>query len=74
MNPHGQMEAHNEAKRLRHRAAASSPELAGIGRGGRQRFKIAREGIRVRSRPSEGASEGAASWAELVQSSPLGLT
>jgi hypothetical protein len=32
------------------------------------------EGIRVRARPSEGESEGAASWAELVRSSPLGLT
>jgi hypothetical protein len=32
----------------------SSLELAGIGRGGHRRFEIAREGIRVRSRPSEG--------------------
>jgi hypothetical protein len=29
MNPHGQMEAHDEAERLRHRAAA---ELAGARR------------------------------------------
>jgi hypothetical protein len=42
-NPHGQMEALDEAERLLHMAAADSPELAGIGRGSRRRFEIARE-------------------------------
>jgi hypothetical protein len=45
-NPHGQVEAHDEAERLGHGAAA---KLAGIGRGSRRRFEIAREGLRVRS-------------------------
>jgi hypothetical protein len=39
MNPHGQMEALDEAERLPHMAAA---ELAGIGPGSRRRFRIAR--------------------------------
>jgi hypothetical protein len=52
MNPHGQEEAHDEAERLRHRAAA---ELAGIGRGGRRRLESPDRGLglghnRVRKR------------------------
>jgi hypothetical protein len=74
MNPRGQEEAHGEAEQMRHRAAA---ELAGARRN-RARNASAiqnrQRGIRVRSRPSGGESEGAASWAELVRSSPLGLT
>jgi hypothetical protein len=58
MNPHGQMEAHDEAEQLRHRAAA---ELAGTRRNrarGSSAIRNRQRGIRVRSRPSEGESEG----------------
>jgi hypothetical protein len=40
MNPHGQMEALDEAERMAHMAAA---ELTGIEQRGRRRFEIARE-------------------------------
>jgi hypothetical protein len=63
----------DEAEKMPHMATA---ELAGIGRRSRRRFEIAREeGIRVRA--SERVRErvrGAADWARLVRSSPLGLT
>jgi hypothetical protein len=54
-NPHGQEEELDETEWLRHRAAAV---LAGVGRWGRRRLESPERGIRVRSQPSEGESEG----------------
>jgi hypothetical protein len=57
-NPHGQEEAHGEAEQMRHRAAA---ELAGACRNRARGSSVIRNrqrGIRVRTRPSGGASEG----------------
>jgi hypothetical protein len=58
MNPRGQKEAHDEAKQFRHRAVA---ELVGARRNrarGSSAIRNRQRGIRVRSQPSEGESEG----------------
>jgi hypothetical protein len=58
MNPRGQMEAHGKAEQMRHRAAA---ELAGARRNRASNASVIRNrqrGIRVRTRPSGGESEG----------------
>jgi hypothetical protein len=71
-NPRSQMEALDEAKLMPHMATV---ELAGIGQRSHRRFGIAREerGLGLAS-DRVGEREGAAGWAGLVQSSPLGLT
>jgi hypothetical protein len=56
MKPHGQEEARDEVKQIRHRAVA---DLTGVGRGAHRRFEIAKGGLGLE--PTErGASEGAA--------------
>jgi hypothetical protein len=75
-NPRGQMEALDEAEQMPHMAMA---EPAGARRNRVVRSSAIRnrqrgEGIRVSASDRVGEREGAAGWAGLVQSSPLGLT